>query len=188
MSILIHSTEPSFGPRYFIGLDAGRQTGLAVWDAKGQRFAREDAPAVWDALVTTGFWQAYEIVLGFNADDAVIVIEDPSKNRTTFDHGVPRSERAARRREKISRNVGSNAREAALLATGLERQGYRVCRVRPRSRKLSADAFRRLTRYQGRTSQHARDAAMLVFGLKNVPPETLGQVTLALYEGPSPPE
>ena len=39
MSILIHSTEPSFGPRYFIGLDAGRQTGLAVWDAEGQRFA-----------------------------------------------------------------------------------------------------------------------------------------------------
>ena len=124
MSILIHSAEPSFGPRYFIGLDAGIPYGLAVWDAEGQRFAREDAPAVWDALVTAG----------------------------------------------------------------LERQGYRVCRVRPRSRKLSADVFRRLTRYQGRTSQHARDAAMLVFGLKNVPPETLGQVTLALYEGPSPPE
>ena len=31
--------------------------------------------------------------------------------------------------------------------------------------KLSADQFARITGYKGRTSEHARDAAMLVYGL-----------------------
>ena len=33
------------------------------------------------------------------------------------------------------------------------------------STKLSAEVFKRLTGWQGRTSEHSRDAAMLVFGL-----------------------
>ena len=173
-------------PAIYIGLDAGRDTGVAVWNARRQMFAREhsggDIPD--DPLLTLDFWRAYDFVLTYDAGDVMIVVEDPSKNPSTFSHEVPRSEKAARRREKISRNVGQNQREAQLLAEGLERQGYRVCRVRPRSQKCSADLFKTITRYQGRASQHARDAAMLVFGLKAPPPESLGQVTLSLYAPP----
>ena len=172
-------------PHYFIGLDPGTETGLAVWDAQGQVFAR--------SLLTTTFWDAYDLVLTFDPDTVLIVLEDPSKNPPTFSRNIPESERAFRKRERLSRNVGSNMREALLLAEGLERQGYRVRRVRPRSSKLSAEAFRRLTRHEGRTSAHARDAAMLVFGLKKAPPElplaisdrqSLGEATLGLYAPP----
>ena len=169
-------------PRYFIGLDPGTETGLAVWDAQGQVFAR--------SLLTTTFWDAYDLVCTYDPSTVLVILEDPSKNPPTFSHSIPQSENAYRKRERLSRNVGSNMREALLLAEGLERQGYRVRRVRPRSSKLSAEAFRRLTRYQGRTSEHARDAAMLVFGLKKAPPElpqSLGEATLGLYAPPEPP-
>ncbi len=169
-------------PQYFIGLDPGAETGLAVWDPKREVFARE--------LMTTSFWSAYDLVMTYPPATVLVVLEDPSKNRSTFHHGVPRSEQAARKRERISRNVGSNQREAQLLASGLERQGYRVRRVRPRSSKLGADLFKKITRYQGHPSEHARDAAMLVFGLKKAPPElprSLGQATLSLYAPPQPP-
>ncbi len=161
--------------RYFIGLDPGQQTGFAVWDAVEGRFA---------VLKTSTFWEAIALVERYPAAGVVVVIEDPAKNRTTFNHGTPRTLKAARRREKISRDVGQNQREARLLATGLERNGYRVQRVRPRSSKTGEAHFKRLTRYQGRTSQHSRDAAMLVFGLKRVPAEpgeSPGELSLTLY-------
>ena len=41
-----------------------------------------------------------------------------------------------------------------------------------------------ITRYQGQTSQHAGDAAMLVFGLKVPPPESLSEATFGLYAPP----
>ena len=34
-------TTPNKTPRCFIGLDAGRETGLAFWNAERQMFARE---------------------------------------------------------------------------------------------------------------------------------------------------
>ena len=120
-------------PKYFIGLDPGLETGLAFWDPQAEMFAR--------ALMTTCFWNAYDLVMTYAPDEVLIVLEDPSQNKPTFHHNIPPSEQAARKRERISRNVGSNQREALLLAEGLERQGYRVRRVRPRSSKLGADTL-----------------------------------------------
>ncbi len=108
-------------------------------------------------LTTTIFWEAIALVETYPAGE-VVVIEDPSLNHTTFAHATPRTLQAARRREKISRDVGENQREAKLLADGLGRKDYRVRRTRPRSSKLDKAQFKRLTRYQGRTSQHSRDA------------------------------
>jgi hypothetical protein len=34
--------------------------------------------------------------------------------------------------------------------------------------KIKAEAFKRLTGWQGQTNEHSRDAAMMVFGLKSV--------------------
>ena len=169
----------SDSPRLFIGIDAGVQTGLAVWNAVAERF---------EVLTTSTFWEAIALVETYPAGEVVVVVEDSSLNKSTFAHNTPRTLQAARRREKISRDVGQNQREAKLLADGLARRGYRVLRIRPRSRKLGAEPFKRLTRYQGRTSQHGRDAAMLVFGLKRAPVEldSLGALSLSLYAPPTP--
>ncbi len=162
-------------PRYFIGLDAGVNCGVAVWNVAGERF---------DRLETLDFWRAFETVLTFDPSEVIIIIEDPSQNAPLFDKGV----RGARKRERLAQTVGGVKRESTLLADGLARKGYRVRRIRPRTRKLGADTFRRLTKHQGRTSQHARDAGMLVYGLRNIPAEldqSAGALSLALYAPPS---
>ncbi len=164
---------PNKTPRLFIGIDAGRETGLAVWDAQAERFA---------VLTMVDFWRALDFVLAYAPDQVLVVVEDPALNAPLFDKGV----RSARKRERIAQNVGGVKRESKLLADGLARKGYQVRRIRPRTRKLDADAFRRLTKHQSRTSQHSRDAAMLVFGLKRVPDEldSPGALSLSLYAPP----
>ncbi len=169
--------QPRKGPRFFLGLDPGRQTGWAVWDA-----ARE----VFVEILTADFWKAYAMVQTYRPAHCCIVIEMPSG--ATYDHDLDQTPDKARRREKVSRNVGSVQREAQLLAEGLDRLGYTVRRIRPRQSKLGARAFRRLTSYAGRTSQHGRDAGMLVFGLRRTPPvvePTKGDLSLSLYAPPT---
>lgn len=142
----------------YIGIDPGVKTGFAVWDSESRSYVRID---------TLDFWGTYDgVIYEYYPSDAlpVIVIEDPSQNRPTFDKG----ERGARRREKISQNVGANKREGQLLADRFESLGFEVRRVRPAKgtgSKMNAPAFSRLTGFTGRTSQHGRDAAMLVYEL-----------------------
>ena len=160
----------------FIGIDGGSSTGFAVWDAVEQRFEK---------LLTTTFWEALALVETYPASEVVVVVEDPAQNAPLFDKGV----RGARKRERIAQNVGGVKRESTLLADGLERKGFRVRRIRPRTRKLDEAQFKRITHYQGRTSQHSRDAAMLVFGLRNAPlelDESPGGLSLKLYAPPTP--
>ena len=148
--------ERSPEPRHFIGIDPGRKTGLAVWDAKLSTF---------ELLDTLDFWQTVDLVTtAYPPLSTVLVIEDPGMNKPTFGHG----EAARRKREKISRNVGWNQCEAALLIEGFERLGYEVRRVRPQGkkgekRKWNAAKFRAITGYTKRTSEHSRDAGMLVY-------------------------
>ena len=160
----------------FLGLDPGRKTGFAIYCPEEERIVRLD---------TTTFWDAYERVIAIPREQLVVVIEDPSQNPSTFEHGLPRSTKALRRRERLSRDVGANMREAGLLIEGIQRKGYRVHRARPRSGKLKEAAFNRITGYRGRSSQHARDAAMLVFGLKVPPPMTPREASLSLYAPPT---
>lgn len=149
----------------FIGIDPGVNVGLAVWCTKSKTF---------DKLVTVDFWECIgflqrNAVADQNGEDTQlpweieqwkVVLENPSFNRPTFDHGVQNR----KIRENISQKVGSNKRDAQLI--------YQFCKlnkiacelVAPNTRgKLNAIAFKNITRHEGDTSQHARDAGMLVF-------------------------
>ncbi len=66
-----------------------------------------------------------------------------------------------RQRERLAVNVGSNRREAVLLADGIELLGLAVKRITPTRIKWSADQLKRYTGIETRTSQHVRDAIAL---------------------------
>lgn len=70
-------------------------------------------------------------------------------------------------REKLQ-GVGSVKRDSAIWEEFCVHYGVDFTLVAPKDNntKLSADTFKRLTGWQGRTSQHARDAVMLVWGRK----------------------
>ncbi len=153
-----------------VGLDPGRQTGLAVWDRRARQIR---------SAATLDFWAALEAVQELSPDEADVVLEDPLQNRPIFVSGkaglvdvlgakappaVPLS--AVRMLLKVARNVGMNQEHGRLLAEGLERLGYAVTRVKPTEGKWDPELARRAfgRPYDGPLSQHAADAVRLVVG------------------------
>ncbi|MFB3132293.1 MAG: hypothetical protein ACE10K_07210 [Rhodothermales bacterium] len=170
-------------PALIVGLDPGEQTGVAAYDPRARRLKY---------VFSLGFWMVvsmFETELGPEqpADGSapgpvvLVVIEDARKLPVYGRHDKVRG----RRRDRLARNIGRIDRDTQLWVEYLERRGYRVLLARPsREQKWDAATFKRITRYQGRTNQHARDAGMLVFALKAPPPESFGQATLGGCAGP----
>ncbi|CAB4168842.1 hypothetical protein UFOVP581_4 [uncultured Caudovirales phage] len=67
----------------------------------------------------------------------------------------------------IGRKVGENHAVGKLLVECLRAIGHEVTEVKPTRTKLNADKFKALTGYEGRTNQEQRDAAMLIWHLRN---------------------
>lgn len=136
-----------------IGVDPGLKTGVAFWDIGRQQFT----------MITSGaWWDIYDLLRSQDPCRASMVIEDSSANNFIYSrHG-----RDVTRR--ISRNVGMNQAYARLLIDGLRRIGFVVQTIVPHRhrRKLDATTFSRIVQWHGSTDQHGRDAAMLVFGVK----------------------
>jgi hypothetical protein len=140
---------------FILGIDAGKQTGLAVW----RRSARSLV-----ALETLDFWTAYDFIReNYPPDSAEVVIEVPNAKRHLY--ARLDGEGAGRGRERMAANVGSNRREAELLAERLEYHFYKVTRVPPvAAKKWTHQEFVKFTKWPGRSNEHQRDAARLVIG------------------------
>lgn len=137
-----------------IGIDCGKKTGVAVWDVNAKRFS---------VIKTVDFWSAYEwVASSFSANETMVYVEDPSQNKPVWRRATMKDYEF----QKKCQQVGGVKRESLLLIEGLERRGYHVQAVRPNKlsyTKMSAQNFEKITNYNKRTSEHGRDAAMLVF-------------------------
>jgi len=141
--------------RFAIGIDGGKKTGFAVWDRSMHEFMK---------LESCDFWTAYKYVVDhFTPKNAELFIEDPSQNKPVFMKKGVRNNKAF---SKVAQNVGGVKRETNLLIEGIELEGFDVKRIVPRKgimTKIKAEPFRNITGYEGRTNEHSRDAAMMVF-------------------------
>lgn len=154
--------------KYFVGIDAGRSTGWAIWDATDKKFVE---------LCTLTFWETIKKINDMtylceaNLDRYVIVIENPNLNKPTWGRKILRKgkwiDMPTPMHDRVSQNVGMNKRDAQLLIEYCKLHLIDCMEVNPRNSqtKLTANAFKNITGYDGsRCSQHARDAAMMVFG------------------------
>lgn len=154
--------------KFIIGIDGGIHTGFAVWDTEEKTFTH---------ISTTNFWDVFNLIeeflihitalcAGYPQNKIVIYVEDPAQNKPVWRrHGMKDHEY-----QKKCQSVGGVKRETTLLIEGLRIKGYEVKAIRPQKgshTKMKADAFKKLTKYEGRTSEHGRDAAMLVFQRNN---------------------
>ena len=100
-------------------------------------------------------WEASE-------DDVTVVFEDARQRQW-----LPRERNASEYRGKLM-GAGSVKRDSVIWQDALTDWGIPFEMVPPRAgaTKWNADTFQRLTGYTGRTSNHARDAALLVWGRK----------------------
>lgn len=128
-----------------IGIDPGTHTGLAVWD--GEKFLKIGTYKILDAI---------NIVSTLSDSDEVIVYFEDARQRKWY---------GARSSEKLQ-GAGSIKRDCAIWEEFLNASDIPFRMIAPSKgcTKMSDERFRSLTGWGKITSNHARDAAMLVFG------------------------
>lgn len=141
---------------YWIGVDPGVHTGVAVWNAWDGRLCRVE---------TRGILAAIELVKWYCdavGKERVRVVFEDARQRKWFGGAGTASARI--------QGAGSVKRDCGIweefcTAYGIQHEAVAPGRVRT---KMKAEAFARLTGWEERCSEHARDAALLVFGREDV--------------------
>ena len=129
-----------------VGLDTGTHTGFAVWD-KDKRVLTE--------LTTLKIHRAMDRVKELSYSNDIVVYFEDARLRTWF---------GSAGREALQ-GAGSVKRDCSIWEDFLTDLGVEFHPVAPKNNatKLNAAFFSKITGWKGRTSEHARDAAMLVF-------------------------
>lgn len=140
---------------YWAGIDPGEHTGVAMYD--GSQLVE---------VTTVQIHRALQMVASFvevaqaNGIPVKVVFEDARKRRW-----LPSEKNASEYRGRLM-GAGSVKRDCTIWEDFLKDLGVDFIAQAPRAgmTKLSPESFARLTGWKGRTSNHARDAAMLVYG------------------------
>lgn len=131
-----------------VGIDPGVNTGLAVWNSEKRQFQTVVTVDIDDALIFVA-----NIDLPFE-----LYVENPN----TF---IPFRNQDARAIAARKQGAGSIKRDYSIWQRFAEKRQIRFHSVNLHKslKKLDSKQFANLTGYKGKTSVHARDAAMLVF-------------------------
>lgn len=139
---------------FIIGIDCGVNTGLCVWSTKTKQIEQIKTMQIHAAMWFVKMWNEFP-------GDIFVRVED-ARLRTW----IPRqkNEKAERGRREGAGNV---KRDAKIWEDFLTDLGIPFELVAPKNNKTKVDTeyFKKLTGYTGKTSEHARDAGMLVIGL-----------------------
>lgn len=143
--------------RLLIGIDPGVSTGLAVWDLSMQRLTAVETLAIHVAMDTVRCHLGADLLAGVRFEDA--------RQRTWFGGADARTARSG---AGIREGVGSVKRDCTIWQDFLSELRVPFEAVKPAagSTKWGEPQFRAATGWTKRTSNHSRDAALLVFGMK----------------------
>lgn len=147
-------------PKLLIGVDPGKNTGLAFYNPKTKAYD----------LFTKPFWEAIKIVDEVIKERKYVLeayIEDPNQNPPVFKKKF--NIENVNTYGRIAQNIGMNKRDAQLWFNYFKINNIVHFRIRPTKgsmTKLDSTKFKRITKHPGRTSEHSRDAAMLVWDRK----------------------
>lgn len=137
----------------YIGIDCGVHTGVAIWNSVERRF---------ESIYTTVLYRALLDVLSLrqNGQELFVVFEDARRRKW-----LPQEKSISEQRGKML-GAGSVRRDSAIWEEFCTGEGIPFIAQAPSKgmTKWSPEAFAAITGYKGKTSNHARDAALLVFG------------------------
>lgn len=141
----------------YIGIDPGTHTGVAVWDSKEGRFLSLETMPIHRALekvkeMSYPFWHMDKLY----HEDIQVIFED-ARLRTWFGKGNVTAK---------AQGAGSVKRDCSIWEDFLTDMEIPFVTTKPGNvaTKVTPSWFRKLTGWEGRCSEHARDAALLVFG------------------------
>jgi hypothetical protein len=134
--------------RLIVGVDPGVHTGFAIWD--GTNLITVETMTHVGAVV--------RLQIMVEARSVALVVYEDARLRTWY---------GTKGRESLQ-GAGSIKRDCSIWAEWLALWGVPYLAVSPQNKglKLNAEQFKRLTGWDGRTSEHARDAGALVFKRK----------------------
>lgn len=136
-----------------IGIDPGTVTGFAMWDARAQR------------LLAVESWKLHIAMrLVEQADHPFVIFED-ARQRKIFSKMDQEQQRYG---AAVREGVGSVKRDCSIWEEFLTDLQVPFKARPPIATKWSSRQFEMVTKWKGRTNEHARDAGMIVYGL-NVP-------------------
>ena len=134
-----------------IGIDPGVNTGIAIYDTMTRDFIEIDCVKIHQAMQ-----KIQELKTRHGASKIHVRFEDARKRKWYGNSG----------REKLQ-GAGSVKRDSKIWEDYLIDLNVLFYAVAPASNstKLTAEAFKKITGWKNRTNEHARDAAMLIYGL-----------------------
>ncbi len=141
--------------RIMIGIDTGTNTGIAVYNLDTKIFERIETVAIHTAILD---------VISYHSDNGYQIIKvrvEDARQRKWFGGA---DARAARSGAGIREGVGSVKRDAKIWEDMLTDLKIPFEMVKPVSgaTKWNAASFKSCFKWTGRTSNHSRDAALLV--------------------------
>jgi hypothetical protein len=145
---------------YLIGIDPGVKTGIAIWDCNENKFILIDSYPITIALLTVNNYRRNHIDdSGKWGDNIAVVVEDARQRKWFGNKG----------REALQ-GAGSIKRDCQIWEEFLKEFeiDYKMQAPSQGMTKLNAEQFRKLMGYSKRTNEHARDAAMLIYGKKKL--------------------
>lgn len=143
---------------FVVGIDTGVHTGYAEWDCRKKEFV-----VVKTMMLHQAMFRLHERIDAWRKEKKVFLIRIEDARQRKWINDKYTKDGALR---NIQQGAGSVKRDARIWEDFLTDAGASFEMVAPKNNttKLSAIAFRNLTGYAGQTSEHARDAAMMVFG------------------------
>lgn len=132
--------------KFYVGIDCGKNTGFAVWDSTQQQLVAVDTLLIHRALVVV-----HQLFVG--GADIKVIIEDA--RQVKFKVSAEKAQGA-----------GSVKRDASIWEDFCKDHGIPFELSRPNKvlTKWKAVDFKQQTGWTGSTTNHSRDAALLVWG------------------------
>lgn len=136
-----------------IGIDPGTLTGMAVWDSREGRFLSLETLPIHKAMDKVRLWQ----MTCEPANVEMQVVFEDARQRTWFGYGDTDAKK---------QGAGSVKRDCSIWEDFCKDYGISYWAKPPvkGATKVSSQYFKIISHWTGRTSKHARDAAMLVIG------------------------
>lgn len=149
---------------YIIGIDPGENTGFALYNNKCKSFDIVKTMTFWETIGKIKYYA--EICNEWNFREStyykslLVLIEDPGINKPIFYSKY--GNKKFREYTRISQNVGMNKEQAKLLIEYCKRNNIPYEAIKPDTKKMTSKEIKHFTGYEGKTSQHSRDAIKLI--------------------------
>ena len=144
--------------KILIGIDTGVHTGFAVAIDRGNGGELEQV----ESLSITQAMEKIQDRINLDGKDNIFLYIEDARKRTWFGS---MDARQAKSGAGVREGVGSVKRDAQIWEDWCKENQINFKMIHPKnnSTKYKADTFKKITGWTGRTNEHARDAAMLVF-------------------------